>query len=55
MQILPSEVKAIIKERLINEVKTTYKMDLLRTKTIGTLITYLDYAEDGNFIDFLNW
>lgn len=52
VQILPSEVKAIIKERLINEVKTTYKMDLLRTKTIGTLITYLDYAEDGNFIDF---
>ena len=49
VQILPSEVKNIICERLKTQVKTTYKTDEILTKTINTLITYLDYEEAGDF------
>lgn len=52
VQILPIEVKNAIKKRLQKEIKATYKMEETRTKTIETLITYLDYEEEGNFDDF---
>lgn len=53
VQILPIEVKEIIRERLKANVKTTYKTDEILTKTVNTLITYLDYKEEaGDFNEF---
>lgn len=53
VQILPEEVKAAIRERLQTKVKTTFKTDELLTKTVNTLVTYLDYKEEaGDFDEF---
>ena len=52
MQILPIEVKAVIKERLKSYVKTSYEMTERRTKTIENLITYLDYHDNVSFNEF---
>ena len=58
MQILPGEIKEIIKERLKNYVSTTYEMTENRTKTIANLITYLEGEEEqgdfGGFFRMIN-
>ena len=52
VQILPEEVKAKIAERLKNFVRTTYKTEELRTKTIENLISYLNGSNDLDFTEF---
>ena len=52
IQLLPKEIKVLIAERLKNFVHTTYKMEELRTKTIDSLIAYLDGVDDRDFGEF---
>jgi len=52
IQLLPKEVKSLIAERLKNYVRTTYKMEELRTKTIENLIAYLNAHDDRDFGEF---
>lgn len=52
MQTLPAEVKAIIAERLKKFVRTSYKMEEARTKTIENLITFLNADEKHDFGEF---
>lgn len=52
VQILPKDVKDVIRHRLLTQLKQSYAIDKLRTKTIDTLITYLDYDEQSDFSSF---
>ncbi len=52
IQLLPRAVKDLIAERLRNFVRTTYRMEERRTKTIENLITYLDGHDDRDFGEF---
>jgi MoaA/NifB/PqqE/SkfB family radical SAM enzyme len=52
IQILPPAVKNVIRERLKNYVKATYKMTEGDTKTIEELVTYLDFQEPRPFEEF---
>jgi MoaA/NifB/PqqE/SkfB family radical SAM enzyme len=52
VQLLPAEVKALIAERLKSFVRTTYKMEERRTKTIENLIAYLDGNDERSFAEF---
>jgi MoaA/NifB/PqqE/SkfB family radical SAM enzyme len=52
ISLLPKDVKKIIAERLKNYVSTTYKMDELRTKTIDSLITFLNAHDNRDFSEF---
>jgi sulfatase maturation enzyme AslB (radical SAM superfamily) len=52
MEALPAPVKDVIRDRLKNFVKTTYKMSTARTKTIEDLIIYLDNTVDRDFGEF---
>jgi len=52
MQILPKEVKEMIAERLKKFVRTTFRMEESRTKTIENLITFLNADEHHDFGEF---
>jgi hypothetical protein len=52
VEILPQKVKDIIRARLQNFVKTTYKMNESGTKTIDNLITFLDNSVIRDFSKF---
>ena len=51
IEILPEEVKQIVRERLQSFV-STYEMTEKRTKTIDNLITYLNNTIDKPFTGF---
>jgi MoaA/NifB/PqqE/SkfB family radical SAM enzyme len=52
ISLLPNDVKETIAERLKKYVKTTYQMDELKTKTIDSLITFLNGKDDRSFKAF---
>ncbi|HWB63547.1 MAG TPA: twitch domain-containing radical SAM protein [Chitinophagales bacterium] len=52
MQTLPHEIKQLIAERLKNFVRTSYRMEETRTKTIENLITFLNADEQHDFAEF---
>lgn len=52
IQLLPAEVKKVIADRLTHFVKTTYKIEERRTKTIENLISYLDGQDERAFSNF---
>lgn len=52
ISLLPLDIKKIIAERLKNYVSTTYQMDELRTKTIDSLIAFLNAHDSRDFGDF---
>ena len=54
IQILPVDVKTLIKNRLQSHIKTSYKMTERRTKTVENLITYLDAHEEAQFDEFFS-
>jgi MoaA/NifB/PqqE/SkfB family radical SAM enzyme len=54
IEILPKEIKEIIQDRLKHFVKTTYKMDTHRTKTIEDLIIFLNNTVDKDFQGFFD-
>lgn len=53
VQILPDEVKNNIRSRLL-KIKPSFEWDEDNTKTIETLLTYLDYKVDKPFAEFFN-
>jgi hypothetical protein len=52
IEILPNEVKDIVRTRLKDYVQTTYKMDKKRTKTVEDLIIYLNNSIGKDFSGF---
>ncbi|MBK8698403.1 MAG: hypothetical protein IPN29_02165 [Saprospiraceae bacterium] len=52
IELLPNPVKEIIRNQLQNFVKTTYKIEEGRTKTIENLITFLNNTIEKDFSGF---
>lgn len=52
VQILPTDIKDIIRERLRTQVKISYTAHELLTKNAEVLITYLDDEDTRDFADF---
>jgi len=52
VEILPDEIKDIVRDRLRNYVTATYEMSESNTKTIENLITFLDNKVDRDFRKF---
>ncbi len=55
IQLLPREVKNMIAERLRTFVRTTYKIEERRTKTIENLVQYLDGHDERDFGEFFRY
>lgn len=52
MQILPREVKQVVRKRLETEIKTTFILTESETKTVADLVTYLEHDEQKDFGEF---
>ncbi|MCO5229649.1 MAG: twitch domain-containing radical SAM protein [Chitinophagales bacterium] len=56
IQILPKEIKNIIKDRLENQLEVTFKMSPSDTRTIDELVTYLENeVENKPFSEFFRY
>jgi len=49
IQLLPQDIKTLIADRLKKFVRTTYKMEESRTRTVENLITYLNGQDTRDF------
>lgn len=54
VQLLPEDIKQVIRERLRQEMDTSYEQTEFGTKTVDTLLTYLDGADDRSFDGFFH-
>lgn len=55
IQILPDEIKSIIKNRLQNYLEITFEMTSEETKTVDELVQYLEFKVEKPFSEFFRY